>query len=98
AAKDVLAHGRVGVDRGRLKGARQSVLDHLAGRQAEQLPAVEAHAARRGRVGAGNEVERCALAGPVRPDQADDLALVNVETQVSHGLQAAERLGQVSYL
>ena len=44
-----------------------------------------------GLVDAGDQVEERRLAGAVRPDHADDLALVDVQVEVVDHLQAAER-------
>ena len=42
-------------------------------------------------VDAGDQVEERRLAGAVRADHADDLALVDVQVEVGHDLEAAER-------
>ena len=54
--------------------------------------------ARVGRVQARDDVERRRLAGAVRPDQARDLAFLDVERHAVEGDDAAEAQGDVPYL
>ncbi len=64
----------------------------LCGARPTSDSAVEQDVALVGPVDARDEVEQRGLAGPVRPDHADDLALVDVQVELVDHLQAAERL------
>ena len=66
---------------------RQSALGRDAG-----------EAAGAGAVDAGDEIEDGGLAGAVGADQADDLALLDVEGEIVDGAETAEVLGQTRRL
>ena len=55
----------------------------------------EEHLAAGGRIEAADDAQDGALAGPVGPDDAEDLALADLEAQVVDGDQAAEVLADV---
>ena len=61
--------------------------------QASDVVSVEDDPAGIERLEAGDQVEQRRLAGAVRPDDAEDLALVHVEGDVRVGGQAAVALG-----
>ena len=63
------------------------------GAQAGDVVAVEEDAAGVERLEAGDQVEQRGLAGAVRADDAEDLALVHVEGDVGVGGKAAVALG-----
>ena len=63
-------------------------------RQARDVPAAEADAAAVEREIAGDQVEQRRLAGAVRPDDAERLALVDVERDRVGDLEGAEALRQ----
>ena len=65
----------------------------LVGAQAGDVVAVEEDPAGVERLEAGDQVEQRRLAGAVRTDDAEDLALVDVEGDVGVGGQAAVALG-----
>ena len=67
-------------------------------REAEDRLAGEAHVARRGGVGAGDQVEGGALARAVGTDDAEDLAFLHLEVEIMHGGEAAEALGEPAHL
>ena len=76
----------------RLERARDAELRDLVRREADEVAALEQHLALVGPVDTGDQVEQRRLARAVRPDHADDLALVDVQVEVGDHVQAAERL------
>src|SRR5688572_14172832 len=81
-----------------LEGAHDAQARDAVRRQAEDRLAGKADLALVGVVGAGDDVEGGGLAGAVRADHAEDLALAQVEVETGHGGQPAEALGQAPYL
>ena len=65
------------------------------GPQAPERPAFEPHVALVRRLEAGDQLEQRGLAGPVRPDDPEDLAGLGPERDPVVGDQAAEAPGQV---
>ena len=88
----VLLHGHVQEQPQRLERARDAALRDHVRRQSEQRGPVEEDLAAVGAVDAGDQVEERRLAGAVRADHADDLALVDVQVEPVDHLQAAEGL------
>src|SRR5581483_5221844 len=82
ADEDVLEHGHRPEQLEVLERAGDPAADHAVLRDAEKALAFEAQLSRVGSVEAGDEVEDGRLAGAVRADQADDLALRHVERDV----------------
>ena len=78
-----------------LEGARDPAPDDLVRRNPEEVVAVEDDAPPFGLVEPRDDVERGRLAGAVRPDQPDDLALLGRERHVVERENAAEAAGQV---
>src|SRR5690606_31033760 len=64
---------------------------------AGDLLAAQPDGAGGGRERAGDQVEGGALAGPVRPDQAEDLALPQVERYPLHRREPTEPLGEATH-
>ena len=93
ADHDVLGHGEIGEGLELLEGARDAAAGDAVGPQAGDLAAVEEDAAGVGRLEAGDQVEQRRLAGAVGADDAEDLALVDIEGDVGVGGEAAEALG-----
>jgi hypothetical protein len=87
---DVLADGHVEEQAQRLEGARDSLACDQVRLEAGDALAREDDVALRRLVDAGDEVEERRLAGAVRADHGDDLALVDVEVEPGDDLQAAE--------
>ena len=58
--------------------------------EADDRPPLEQDLARVGAVDAGDQVEERRLARAVRPDHADDLALVHMEVELRDDAEAAE--------
>ena len=77
-----------------LEGAADAAIDDAVRRAARDLVALEADRARGRRQRAGEHVEDRALARAVRADQAEDLALLDLERHVVDGGEAAEALDQ----
>jgi hypothetical protein len=73
-----------------LERARDAAPDHAVRRRSQQALAGERERAGIGLVQARDDVEQRRLAGPVRPDQADDLPLLYVQRDVVDGDDAAE--------
>ncbi len=87
----VLEHGQV-LERGRhLEGAPDAEARVLFRRGARDVHAVEHDTARGRQRVSGKAIEECGLAGAVRADQADDLALVDGQVRARDGAQATER-------
>src|SRR5256712_3409200 len=77
-----------------LKGATDAEVDDPVRRLAGDLAPLETDRAAVRDQGARQHVEDRALAGPVRADQAQNLALVDHERHVADGREAAEALGE----
>src|SRR6185503_3956572 len=75
----VLAHRELRKHLQQLEGAAHPQAVELAGPQAGDLAAVDAHLPGRGRELPEDAVEQRRLARAVRPDQAEDLALAHLE-------------------
>ena len=90
---EVLAHGEVVEQLGALPGAREPAPRPRVRRQPREIAPVELDAARVADE-AGDRVDERRLAGAVRPDQADELALLDVDVDVVDGAHAAEADGQ----
>ena len=89
---DVLLHRHVQEQPQRLERARDPARGDLVRLEAEQRLALEPDVAGVGLVDAGDEVEERRLAGAVRPDHADDLALVDVQVELVDAREPAEAL------
>ena len=76
-------------------GAGEAVARDRIGLCAGDVGAAEHDASGIRREHAVDQIEQRRLAGAVRPDQAENFALAHDETQVVHGLQAAEALADV---
>ena len=94
--EEVLEHGLVLEELGVLEGAGDTALGHPVHRQPRDVLPGEGHGARVDIVETADEVEDGGLAGAVRADDAEDLALLHVEGQVPHGVDAAETDRQVT--
>src|SRR5690606_3828506 len=77
-----------------LERPTDSRIADLVGAQAGDVPPVEADTTAIGTQRAGDHAEERRLAGPVRPDDAKDLARFDGERNVRHGPEAAEALGE----
>src|SRR5690606_23889114 len=95
AAVDVLSHAGPRVDRGVLEGAREPQTNHPARWAAGDVDVAEPYRAGARPQGAADEIERGRLAGAIRPDQADDGALLDLEADIAQRRQAAEGLREV---
>ena len=94
----VVDHAHVEEEPQRLERARYAALRDRVRRQPTRLVAVEQDLAGFGPVDPGDQVEQRRLAGPVRPDHADDLVLVDDEVEVVDHDEAAERHRQATEL
>jgi len=94
ADHDVLQHreARKGADD--LEGAGDPEQRERVGRQAGHVLAEEGDGALGGRKVPGHQIEERGLAGAVRADEPEDLALRGVEVDAVHGMHAAEVLAQ----
>src|SRR2546426_2281628 len=77
-----------------LEGATDAEVDDPVWRQPGDLALLEANRAAVRDQGAREHVENRALAGPVRPDQAQNLALFDPEGHIVDGREAAKSLGE----
>ncbi|MPM72634.1 hypothetical protein SDC9_119610 [bioreactor metagenome] len=91
---DVAFHGFVGKRGGGLKRAHQATADDLAGSLASDVLPRKQHLPLRGRKHTADGVERRRLARTVGADQTRNLPFVHGETQILHGRQSTEMLGQ----
>ena len=94
ADQHVVEHAQVAEHAAVLEGAREAERGELLGRQAGDVAAREVDAAGVRRVEPGDEIEQRGLAGAVRPDDADQLALGDGERQRVDGGDAAEAARQ----
>src|SRR5439155_858725 len=76
-----------------LERARDTPAAHLVGGEAREGASVESHHARIGVIEAADDLEERRLAGPVRADDADQLARLHLEGEVAVRGDAAEPLG-----
>src|SRR5216117_2081533 len=95
---DVLQGAHLLEDRRLLERADHPLAGHQVGGETCDVLALEDHAAGRPREERGDQLEEGALAGAVRPDDAEHLALVRLERHVVDRHEAAEPLRQVSDL
>src|SRR5262249_59005983 len=92
---DVLEHGHA-LEQGQvLEGAPDAELGDAVARCPQQRMAREDDLARVRRVEAAQAVEQRRLAGAVRPDEPNDLALVHGEGDLVEGDDASESYGYV---
>src|SRR5205807_8138778 len=92
--RDVLEN-RQAMERPRdLEGAADAAIDDPVRRAAGDLMPVEIDRACRGHQRARQHVEDRALAGAVRADQAENLALLDPKRHSVDGREAAEALGE----
>src|SRR3984957_9124997 len=91
----VLQHRHLGERLHDLVRAGEAATRDVVGLVAGDVGAGEHDAAGVRREDAVDQVEQGRLAGAVRPDQAEDLALAHLEREVAHGLQAAEALAHL---
>src|SRR4029079_8403210 len=87
----VLPHGHVQEQPQRLERAGDPLARDLVGLEAADALTREPDVALGRLVDAGDEVEQRRLARAVRPDHAHDLALVDVEVELRHARETAER-------
>jgi hypothetical protein len=73
-----------------LERARQPEGSDALGRESSDVAAGEDRAASVRRLKPRQEIEYSGFAGPVRPDDADELALANHQVEASHGPDPAE--------
>jgi hypothetical protein len=90
ADQHVVEHRQL-LEQGRLlEGAHEAERGDAAGAQARDVPSLEQHPSRRGRVEAADDVEGGGLAGAVRTDQAADLAPLDREREIVDRAEAAK--------
>ena len=90
AGQHVLEHGHLGEGAGDLEGPPDAAGDALLGAFAGDVGGADADIARGRAEGAGEEVEERGLAGAVRADQADHLALGEGDRHAVDRPEAAE--------
>src|SRR5213594_47284 len=73
-----------------LERARDTPAAHVVGGEAREGASVESHHARIGVIEAADDLEERRLAGPVRADDADQLACLHLEGDVAVRRDAAE--------
>jgi hypothetical protein len=94
----MLGDGEVLEDGGALVGAAEAGTGTGGRAEADERAAGEVDAAGIGLEGAVEEADDGALAGAIGADQRVDLALLEVEGDVAHGEDPAERLGETPRL
>src|SRR5437773_9570139 len=95
---DILPDGQVRKHADVLEGAGHPLMRDVVRRQPDELPAEQADGSRRWPQDAGNQVEDRGLTGTVRANEADDLALVDVDIEAVDGGQAAKSASQAADL
>jgi hypothetical protein len=90
----ILEHAEMREDGRNLEGAHEAAAGHVGRLHGRDIAAVIADRASAGRQELGQEIEAGCLSRPVRPDQRMDRAAANLETDVVHGDEAFELLGQ----
>src|SRR5438477_9764368 len=96
--QDVLPDGQLRKDPDVLKGTGHPLVGNAMRGQPDELPAEQADGSRRWSQDAGNQVEDRGLASAVRPHEADDLTLVDVDVEAVDGRQAAKSARQAADL
>src|SRR5207253_3070266 len=94
----VLEHGHGREQMDRLEGPGDAEPGDVVRLEAEDVMSVERDVSGVGVVEPGDHVEERGLPRSVRTDDADDLALLDVQVQLGQGGQAAEALGQAGDL
>src|SRR5580704_14967271 len=89
----VLQHGQPGEDPGELEGPADAEREHPLRRPVRDLLVAEVDVAGVDPLVPGHDVEQGRLARSVRPDQAGDRALLDLDRAVLQRLDAAESLG-----
>ena len=95
AHQHVLQHRHVGEETDVLERARDAVAQHRVGPLARYLLPCQEDAAAGRAVQPRHDVEERGLAGAIGPDHAHDLARLDMEVDVLHRGQAAERFGEL---
>ena len=90
ADQDVVAHAHAAEQRDVLEGAADAQAGHAVARQVLQRAALEQDVAVGEAIEAADAVEQRGLAGAVRPDQAADLAVADIERHAAECDDAAE--------
>ena len=90
ADEQVLEHGHVLEEHDVLEGARDSESHDPVRRRSSQVLAVEEDAAAVRAIEPRDQIEERRLSGAVRPDQPDDLSLLQRKRDVGEGDDAAE--------
>src|SRR5581483_3599130 len=98
ADQNVLDGGHVVEQADVLEGAGDAAIDDLVGLEPDNALAGEDQLAAGRREQAGDDVEERGLAGPVRADQAEHLALFDLNGDAADGAQAAEDFGYLASL
>src|SRR5439155_24941476 len=98
AQHQVVEHGHALEQGDVLEGAREAERRDAARREGRDVLALDDDPARVGVVEAADHVEHGRLAGAVGPDHREDLALLDIEAHLRHGLDAAERLRDLADL
>ena len=96
ADPDVVEHRQIGEQRDVLEGAADADFGDPVRRARQDAPALDQNVAGARLVEPGEAVEQGGLAGAVRPDQAEDCALVHVERHAVQGNDAAEHDADVA--
>src|SRR4029079_9780344 len=90
ADQNVLHHAEIAEDTAKLERARKTQTRQPLRRKAGDRLPVEANLARIGPIEPGHQVEQGCLAAAVRADNADQIALGEVEIDLVDGGQSAE--------
>ena len=93
--KHIIQHRHLRKQANILEGPPKSQSRNFMGRQIGDFFSIEENAALRRRVQAGNNIEQCRFARAVGANDADDLALIYMQSNVSKCGQTAELLGNI---
>ena len=96
ADPDIVEHREIGKQRDVLEGAADADFGDLVRRAGQDALALEQDIALAGLIEPGEAIEERGLAGAVRSDQAEDLALVHVERHAVQRDDAAEHDADVA--
>ena len=96
ADPDVVEHGEIGKQSDVLEGAADPDFGDPVRRPVQDTGAVHQNIAGARLVEAAEAIEQCGLAGAVRSDQAEDLALLHVERNTVQRNDAAEHDADVA--
>src|SRR5690242_8776051 len=95
---DVVQNGQFAKEANVLKCARHARGGNLVRPQTVERAAVEPHRAAHGPINAGQKIKDCGLACSVGADEALEIAWRELQREILHGLESAERQREAGHV